>query len=244
MPTDKNFPYLDKPDPWSSHSIIANWLKERPAGTLVLDVGAGTGSVARFCEGSGLVFRGVEPNPSWAELAQPYYDEICSEPLQRVGEKFLRGFQVVVCADVLEHFPDPDRELARLVNLQAVGTLFFISLPNIANLWVRLKLLFGRFDYADRGILDRTHLRFFTQRTLVEMLLNTGLEIQQIVPTPIPLNLVHPFFTRAALGQTSHRALASMTRLFPTILGYQFVVQARKKTSGEEIPASNTGGRN
>jgi hypothetical protein len=72
---------------------------------------------------------------------------------------------------------------------------------------VRLSLLFGRFNYADRGILDRTHLHFFTRRTLVEFLENSGLAVQRIQPTPIPLALVHPFFQTTAAGRFLHRML-------------------------------------
>ncbi len=68
---------------------------------------------------------------------------------------------------MLEHLSDP---LAALVVGQPAsrpGGVVIVSVPNVAHLWVRLSLLAGRFDYADRGILDRTHLRFFTRRTFL-----------------------------------------------------------------------------
>jgi hypothetical protein len=93
---------------------------------------------------------------------------------------------------------------------------------------VRLNLLLGRFDYADRGILDRTHLRFFTRKTLVAMLENAGLEILSIRSTPIPLELVSDFFVTPP-GRLIHALLAKCTSLLPSLLGYQFVVDARKQ---------------
>ena len=92
---------------------------------------------------------------------------------------------------------------------------------------MRLNLLLGRFDYTDRGILDRTHLRFFTRKTLVAMVENAGLEILSIQSTPIPLELVSNFFSTLP-GRWIHALLAKCTSLLPSLLGYQFVVDARK----------------
>jgi hypothetical protein len=102
-----------------------------------------------------------------------------------------------------------------------------ISVPNVANLWVRLNLLFGVFDYADRGILDRTHLRFFTRKTLAAMVKNVGLDIVSIQVTPIPLELVSSFFI-SPVGKEIYSAFAWLTSLFPTLMGYQFIVEAKK----------------
>lgn len=222
-------PYQDKSNPWSSHSIIARWLKQMPASSLVVDVGAATGTLGRMCAGSGLALKGIEPNPDWAELARPFYQELFVGPVQTVPPGFYDGARCVVLADVLEHLPDPQAVLAELVGCQAPDCLFMISLPNVANLAVRFSLLFGRFEYADRGILDRTHLHFFTRRTLLAMLRDSGLHIQRMAVTPIPLDLVHPFFARQAFGRWLHGLLARLTGLFPTLLGYQFVVQAGKE---------------
>ena len=93
---------------------------------------------------------------------------------------------------------------------------------------MRLHLLAGHFDYTERGILDRTHLRFFTRRTLIKMVNAAGLQVERIHPTSIPLELVHPFFIESAAGRASQRLLAWLTRLFPTLLGYQFVLKAIK----------------
>jgi hypothetical protein len=88
--------------------------------------------------------------------------------------------------------------------------------------------LFGRFDYTDRGILDRTHLRFFTRKSLAAMVENAGLSILSIQATPIPLELVSSFFTTMP-GRFLHALLAWCTKIMPTLLGYQFIVEARKR---------------
>jgi len=222
-----DLPYLDKPSPWSSHSLIAGYLKKLPAQSRVLDIGTASGTLARMCQDHPLQLFGVEPNPDWARLASPLYEKIFVGFIQDAESEFLTGYDVVVLGDVLEHLPMPGVILQTLVNLQPSGSMFLISVPNIANIWVRLNLLLGNFNYADRGILDRTHLRFFTRNTLSAMLKNTGLEILSINVTPIPLELVSGFFLSTP-GRWLHAIFARLTALLPTLLGYQFVVQARK----------------
>ena len=222
-----DLPYLDKPSPWSSHSLIAGYLKKLPAQSRVLDIGTASGTLARMCQDHSLQLFGVEPNPDWARLASPLYEKIFVGFIQDAESEFLTGYDVVVLGDVLEHLPMPGVILQTLVNLQPSGSMFLISVPNIANIWVRLNLLVGNFNYADRGILDRTHLRFFTRNTLSAMLKNTGLEILSINVTPIPLELVSGFFLSTP-GRWLHAIFARLTALLPTLLGYQFVVQARK----------------
>jgi 2-polyprenyl-3-methyl-5-hydroxy-6-metoxy-1,4-benzoquinol methylase len=220
-------PYVDKPSPWSSHSLIAGFLKKLPPQSRVLDIGTASGTLARMCREHSLRIFGVEPNPDWARIASPLYEKIYLGSIQDVEEEFLKGYDVVVLGDVLEHLPMPEAILQKLVNLQSPASLFIISVPNIANIWVRLSLLMGNFEYAERGILDRTHLRFFTRKTLLAMLNMTGLEIMTIQVTSIPLELVSPFFLSLP-GRWFHALFAQLTSLLPTLLGYQFVVKARK----------------
>jgi len=159
-------PYLDKPDPWSSHSIIFGWLKSLPSGTKILDIGTATGMLGRRCVGLGFILRGIEPVPEWAEQAKEYYDEIIPLSLDHISDDFIAHQDVIILADVLEHTTDPEKNLRKIVELQNPSSQFLVSVPNIANIWVRLNLLFGKFDYADNGILDRTHLRLLYQTDL------------------------------------------------------------------------------
>jgi hypothetical protein len=98
----------------------------------------------------------------------------------------------------------------------------------VAHLWVRLSLLAGRFDYAERGILDRTHLRFFTRRTLDALLAGAGLGVVRRAATPVPLyQVVPPRWHGGALAAV-HALSAGAARALPRVLGYQFVVLARR----------------
>jgi hypothetical protein len=225
-------PYVDKADlPWSSHALIRAHLEGLPPGAQVLDIGTAGGTVGRFCSQLGLLCKGVEPGPQWAELARPFYQDVWVGKVEDVPDDFLSGAQAVVLGDVLEHMPDPQAVLTRLVSLQPDDCRFIVSVPNIANLWVRLHVLSGHFDYAERGILDRTHLRFFTRRTFLALLSDCGLQASRLEPTPIPLELVSGFFTDHAVGRAANQLLVRCTRFWPTLLGYQFVACATRRAS-------------
>jgi 2-polyprenyl-3-methyl-5-hydroxy-6-metoxy-1,4-benzoquinol methylase len=222
-----NLPYQDKHSPWSSHSQIAAHIEALPDQSKVLDVGTASGMLARRDNNKRLRFFGIEAIEEWAQMASPYYETMWTCTLDDAPEEALRGYHAVVLGDVLEHMSAPDEALRKLVGLQPARCKFIISVPNIANLWTRLHLLMGRFDYTERGILDRTHLRFFTRKTIRSLVTASGLEIRSIRVTPIPLELISPFFA-SYLGRLLHAAFAQLTSLFPTLLGYQFIVEAEK----------------
>jgi len=224
----KELPYLDKSDPWSSHSLIVTWLARMPKRSKVLDVGCASGIIGRRCTGMDLHLTGLEPEPSWADIARPYYRELVVSTVEESPATPLSDQDAVIFGDVLEHLPDPLAVLNRVIALQHLNTVYMISVPNVANLFIRLNLLFGRFEYSDRGILDRTHLRFFTRSTLLELISDAGLKPVDIQVTPVPLNLVHPGFETRPAGRAVFNLFARLTRLMPTLLGYQFVIKARK----------------
>ena len=105
--------------------------------------------------------------------------------------------------------------------------LLLVSLPNIANISVRAGLLLGHFRYTERGILDRTHLRFFTRRTFVAFLRSAGLALDELHVTPVPLPLVVPARWHGACLRGLHRLSARAARIWPGGLAYQFVAVCR-----------------
>jgi hypothetical protein len=110
----------------------------------------------------------------------------------------------------------------------APGGVLLISVPHIANFYVRLNLLFGRFPYADRGILDRTHRYFFTRASLARMLADHGFEVERGAMSTIPLPLAFPGLPKPVLSLLAS-GLELTTRLLPTLLGYQILFRAKKK---------------
>ena len=222
--------YSDKTDPFSSHTRIKSILRNLPEGTRILDIGTASGTLGRMCQDQELLFFGIEPKKTWVDLARPYYQYILESKLEDAPDDYLLGYDVIVCADILEHLIYPLDALRRVVNLRVEDSIFIISVPNVANLWIRLSLLFGNFTYTDKGILDKTHLHFFTKRSFLEILDNAGLLIINIKYTPIPLNLVHPKFKKKGF-RVLHRLLAILTNSFPTLLAYQFIVLSEKDSN-------------
>lgn len=97
------------------------------------------------------------------------------------------SFDCVIMADVLEHLRDPWSTLAAVTPALRSGGAAVISLPNVRVLSVVLPLVVhGRFDYRDRGVLDRTHLRFFTRRTAAQLIEGAGLNIVETARAPTP----------------------------------------------------------
>jgi len=203
-------------------------LEGLPKGSRVLDVGAASGMLARLCAGRGYYMRGIEPKADWLGDGRDLYAEMYAGSLEQTPDAFLEGNAALVCGDVLEHLVKPADQLRRLVATQTDGCLIIVSVPNIANIWVRLNLLLGRFDYSDRGILDRTHLHFYTRKSFLNLLQNAGLEVKKMQVTPIPMDLVDPFFVQNFIGRGLYAILTQLTIWWPTMLGYQWVAKAYK----------------
>jgi len=135
------------------------------------------------------------------------------------------SFDVFVLSNILEHLRDPVATLRRLVPLLRPTGRILVDLPNVAHWDVRLRLLRGRWDYEDAGILDRTHLRFYTRKTAREMLRETGFEIldEDIIPD-VPL-----FRYKQRWAHVNYR----IARLRPDLLSTEmlFVVRPRGTTA-------------
>jgi len=98
-----------------------------------------------------------------------------------------------------------------------------ISVPNVANLYIRLSLLFGRFEYQDNGILDKSHLCFFTLRSARRFCKQGGITLTSTLVTPIPLPLIIPLFSENRPLNIFHVFNASLTQIMKSLLGYQFI---------------------
>lgn len=220
--------YVLKPDPHSSHSIVLAWLGEG-RGRRILDVGAADGIVSRKLTERGWRVTGIEGDPALAQVGAAHCERMIAANLDREVPEVGGPFEAILYGDVLEHLIDPLRVLVELNRCLAPGGFVIISVPNIAHLYIRLLLLLGRFDYIDRGILDHTHLRFFTARSLRALLADAGLVIERFTATPAPLYQVLPERWHKRWVAATHAINAAIARNLPRLLGYQFIVLARTK---------------
>lgn len=219
--------YTWKEIPGSSHDWLHRRILALPSGLRLLDVGAAGGHLGRAVRQRCAYLAGVESDRGLPASAREGYDEWRAADLLDCGE-WREPFDVVVFADVLEHLARPEDVLARARGWLRDGGRLLVSLPNVANVTVRAALLLGRFPYADRGILDRTHLRFYTRRSAVALLEGSGFAVLDVTATAMPYELALPAAGRAARGLM--RGFASATaRAWPTLFGYQFVLEAQKR---------------
>jgi glycosyltransferase involved in cell wall biosynthesis len=209
----------------------------------VLDLGCGQGLMAAELKKLDNRITGVDelPQATRADVLEQYYsvdlDGGIGPVLRRLNGK---RFDRILLLDVLEHLRRPERILDEChVALKSDGFVI-VSLPNIANITVRLMLLFGRFTYQDRGILDRTHLRFFTRKTAREFIKSQGYEIVGEKITVMPLEIVVGLSPENRLMKAINGSLLLLTRVFPDLLGYQCMFVARSIRRRESsIPASD-----
>ncbi|MDZ7372101.1 MAG: class I SAM-dependent methyltransferase [candidate division KSB1 bacterium] len=144
----------------------------------VLDVGCGEGNTAAYLkEKFGAEVTGIEINAEAAAVARKKLDHLLQGPVEKAYELPKNHFDLILCLDVLEHLVDPWAVLKRLAGCLKPEGYLLISLPNIQNWRVLIDLAFGRWDYTDSGLMDRTHLRFFTERTAKEMISAASLRI-------------------------------------------------------------------
>ena len=220
--------YVLKPDPHSSHSLILKWLGEG-RGRRILDVGAADGIVSRRLTERGWRVTGLEGDPALAQAGARYCERMLTANLNREIPEVAGPFDAILYGDVLEHLVDPLRVLVELDRALVPDGFVVISVPNIAHLYVRLLLLVGRFDYIDRGILDDSHLRFFTERSLRALIADAGLTVERFTATPAPLYQILPASWHKRWVAATHAVNAVIARSLPRLLGYQLIVLARPK---------------
>jgi 2-polyprenyl-3-methyl-5-hydroxy-6-metoxy-1,4-benzoquinol methylase len=223
-------PYQLKSDPYSSHAVILSRLGDGH-GRRALDVGAADGFLAELLTRQGWQVTALERDPAQAAKARGRCHEVIVADLDQAAPRLQGFFDAIVYGDVLEHLNDPLPVLVALDRALAAGGQVMVSVPNVAHLWVRLSLALGRWNYADRGILDRTHLRFFTKRTFAALLRDAGLSVEELIATPVPLPLVVPPRLHGPVLDTIHALSAGAARAWKGGLAYQFVAVCRRASA-------------
>lgn len=217
------------PDSQDSLAKLARLI--RP-GSRVLDLGAGPGVLGRYlAEHCACTVDGVEYNPDAVAEAAPGYRRLECADLEQIAlaERFAGcQYDSILCADILEHLRRPEALLAQLPALLAPGGQVLLSVPNAAYAGLIGELLAGDFRYRPEGLLDATHLRFFTRRSLLRLLEDCGLRPVALDATLMPLE--HSEFAGAwangAWAETQSPVILRALLERPEALIYQFIVTA------------------
>lgn len=228
---------------YDEHKDLLKWIKADPHNPLaciaqiirsgtVLDIGCGAGLLGRVLHDNtpSLQVDGIDPAIQSGHVGLSGYRRFISLPLEHVlHEEWIRVYDWYVFADVLEHFAYPDVMLRQLVTTSGAEAKFVISVPNIGHISTRLDLLFGDWCYTQSGILESTHLRFFTLDTLSKVLNSAGLYLEKV----FFLNrfLSPSIFHQIGLARSVAALMLMGARAHPA--AYQFVVVASKKESSQ-----------
>ena len=211
----------------NAEDSLAKIARRIPHGSTVLDVGCAVGVLGQYLtEQQGCNVDGIEGNAEAAKIAQPFYRRIMVTDLESADlRQLLEGIRYdrIVCADVLEHLRDPGQVLQRLKGHLTPDGKILISIPNIGHISVFLELLSGDFRYREEGLLDRTHLRFFTRKSFLRLLTDHG-STGQVVDRTVA-DLQHTEFS-SLQAQGIGGALLHEIQGMTDNLTYQFIVEA------------------
>jgi 2-polyprenyl-3-methyl-5-hydroxy-6-metoxy-1,4-benzoquinol methylase len=172
----------------------------------ILEVGCCRGATGRLALQSGKCanYVGIEISPSFAEVARKVLTSVYVGNIEQMELPFApQSFDALILSEVLEHLVDPWAVLSRLVALLKPGGLVMASAPNVASTNVIRALLANKFDYVPEGMMDITHVRWFTPRTFGQMFENAGLEILKL-GSPRPLTPRRAILNRLTFGRLNH----------------------------------------
>lgn len=231
---DKNR-YNIKPFIWSSHTIIAQMLKDENTDS-ILDVGSDKGFLGQSLTYNNEVVASsaYKPRDLWAidkrNFSMPaMYSCFWKEDLNRTEFSFLRSktFQAIVLADVVEHLRSPDRVVSKLIGHLEKGGFFIFSFPNMGFFLVRILTFFGIRPKMERGPYDRTHLHDFDIKTAEQFLKKLRLGVLEFRVTPMPLPLFSKLFKERSPLFFLYKTMNFLAQKFPNLFAYQLIFRAK-----------------
>ena len=213
--------YAFKEGDGSSHAVLLDMLAGLPA-QRILDLGCSAGLLAERARALGHTVTGVDfiEHPGVRDRV----DEFHRADLERgIPKEAGEDFDLVIAGDVIEHLTDPRAALEHMRQVLRPDGQVLLSVPNVGHWYPRTRVALGRFGYDRRGILDETHLRFFTRRTLVRMVRQAGFDVLEQRATGLPLGAVTP--GEGGGRRALRRVDAGLVAARPTLFGYQHVLR-------------------
>lgn len=251
-----SYSYLERPNRSILWLLERYLLREQPAAT-ILDVGCGCGANSRAireCHPEARVL-GVEPDRRAAELAADACEHVFVGTLEEwlAAGKVTERIDAVVLSDVLEHIADPVAWLRSMAaRPELSGATWILSVPNYAVWYNRLRTMAGRFEYAWSGLYDRTHLRFYTRKSIRTMVEYCGFTVLQERGTASLVQAAAPLLRRrfdSDVSSGNHLALLqtpsfrfyrrfiepaeeALCNLWRGLLAFQIVLVVRLRAEG------------
>lgn len=233
---------VDESDLNNAHSLIHQRVAGiGKTGMEILEVGCSSGYVGATLVAKGHRVTGVELDPVAAEAARAVLQEVHTGNVESFFAAHPdRRYDAILFGDVLEHMANPAATLRHCAEHLAEDGAVAISLPCVTHGSVRAMLLEGRWEYADYGLLDRTHLRFFSREGMAGLISEAGLRIERLQAVIMPIETASHEYGMALRPEsiTAVEALAEDEAL----LDFQFVVLARPPapgTTADELLAYN-----
>jgi 2-polyprenyl-3-methyl-5-hydroxy-6-metoxy-1,4-benzoquinol methylase len=209
----------------SSHNRILDFLVDLPP-SKVLDLGCSSGLLSERVRALGHRVTGVD-REVFPDILDRVDEFAVGDLEDGIPAEVGTGFDVVIAADVLEHLRKPESLLADISKVMDPSGRLIVSVPNFSHWYPRLRSFVGAFDYDQRGILDKTHYRFFTRNSLTRMVKNAGFEVRRQTEVGLPFDVL-----TAPGGSTMTRLLRKLDRvsvsLRPTLFAYQFVLHLQR----------------
>ncbi len=221
---------IDPQDSNDPRTIIVQWVLEH---CRVLEIGCGSGTISahlqqfKHCD-----VVAVEPDPTMYAETRAQGIDVLPLDIEDPGtfaELTVRApFEAIIFADVLEHLRDPGAVLLAARAWLSPGGAVLVSVPNVAHWTIRLRLLLGQFDYTDGFLMDRTHLRFFTQSSARQLFATTGyfIESERVRWAPFPGDRL---WRRAPCVRNALNSF--LARALPGVYGYQFVFKLTRENT-------------
>jgi GT2 family glycosyltransferase/2-polyprenyl-3-methyl-5-hydroxy-6-metoxy-1,4-benzoquinol methylase len=200
----------------------------------VLEVGPATGYITKALRERGCRIIGLEIDSAAAKVSAEFAERMIVGNIEAMALEEVFGdelFDVVMYGDVLEHLVDPERTLVKTKSILAPGGRVVASIPNVAHASVRLALLAGEFRYRPDGLLDRTHLRFFTRQSIHALFEAAGYQLDEV-----RTSTAGPFGTEMGLSEEDFPPrLAEAVMSLPDADTYQFILTARPAAGIREV---------
>jgi len=191
----------------------------------VLDLGCGVGDNARILSDERRTVDGVTISPDEAKIASEYCENVYVHDLESGLPEGIKSksYECVLCSHLIEHLRDPNIMLEEVYSVMKNGARLIVALPNVVHYKNRFRILLGKFEYEESGIMDNTHYKFYTYKTAQRTLKHVGpKKIKSYVTGGFPLSRILPDTIEVWIDRLS-------CYVFPGLFGRQIILVYEKQ---------------